>query len=81
MYPDPRGYWPTGPHQQPEPEPDEFPDKTAASIYTWRFAQLWDAGYDSEVAELLAKSTADLHKLVDAKKAGCSDEQALIIFL
>lgn len=61
--------------------PDTLPNSTAMSIYTWRWQQLWDAGYDSMTAETLAVSKSDLHQMIDAKKAGCSDELALAIFL
>jgi hypothetical protein len=59
----------------------EFPDSTAKMIYTWRFGELWRAGYDSVTAELLALGDYDLHKMVDAKKAGCTDSLALATFL
>lgn len=52
-----------------------------AQVYTWRFLSLWEAGYDSVVAEALASTDCDLHLLVDAKTRGCSDELALSIFL
>ena len=56
-------------------------DQSETLVYCWRFSQLWDAGYDSKVAEELALSESDLHKMVKAKKAGLSDERALEIFL
>ena len=52
-----------------------------AEVYTWRFDELWTAGYDSRTAELLALGESDLHKMVEAKKAGVTDDQALSIFL
>lgn len=61
-------------------DPDLFGDSTAASIYTWRYEMLWEVGYDSQAAELLALGSSDLHQMVEAKKGGCSDEQALRIF-
>ena len=65
---------------------DEYVDEAAADItealtYSWRFDVLWEAGYDSMVAELLAHSPGDLHKMADAKRAGCTDQRALEIFL
>jgi hypothetical protein len=65
---------------QTVPDDNDFPDSTAADIYTWRFSELWAIGYDSQAAELLALGKGDLHQMCDAKKAGCSDEQALRIF-
>lgn len=56
-------------------------ERAAAELYTWRFQQLWSAGYDSVAAELLALTKSDLHVMVEAKKAGCSDTHALAIFV
>lgn len=51
-------------------------------VYTWRFNQLWDAGYESSSAELIAKRVdIDLHKAVDLKQAGVADTLALDILL
>ena len=56
-------------------------DQAENLVYCWRFSQLWEAGYDSSVAEELALSDCDLHEAVDAKRAGCTDAHALAIFL
>lgn len=61
--------------------PDEEIDQEPDFVYMWRFQQLWDAGYDSLTAEVLAETDSDLHKMCDAKKAGMSDHEALLIFV
>jgi hypothetical protein len=66
----------------PEEEEEEIvPSVQEIEVYMWRFSQLWDAGYDSVVAELLAETDHDLHQMCEAKKAGLSDRQARLIYL
>lgn len=50
------------------------------AVYSWRWSQLWEAGYDSSTAEFFAETSIDLHKLCDAKKAGLTDQQAIDLF-
>ena len=50
-------------------------------VQDWRLSQMLEAGIGQEEAIELAQSSADLHKVVEAKTAGCRDDQLLEIFL
>lgn len=74
------GLVPTPPHKQPEPEPEVETFTEEHQVYSWRWSQLWDAGYDSRTCEFLALSDTDLHRMCEAKRAGITDQQALKTF-
>jgi len=46
----------------------------------WRIEQMNRADIQPAVSQLLALTNSDLHKIVDAKQAGATDEQLLSIF-
>lgn len=54
--------------------------KDRASAEDWRPKCLIDAGVSSRIALRLASSEGDLHKMLDAKGAGCTDKQLERIF-
>jgi hypothetical protein len=46
--------------------------KAAAGIVAWRCARLCQAGFDGELAEVLARECAvDLHALIELVERGC----------
>jgi len=50
-------------------------------VVGWRREQLERAGYETEVAEQIARSDADLHLAVRLLKQGCPAETAAQILL
>lgn len=50
-------------------------------VNRWRFNVFVDAGFDHLDAHKLAVSSADVHKVLESLKFGCSLETALDIFL
>lgn len=64
-------------------QPDVYEEKWSSEeqVYSWRWTQLWNAGYDSRLCEhFAAQFHLDLHQLVESKSAGMTDVQALQIF-
>lgn len=58
-------------------EPDEL-----TSVEAWRLAELIDAGWPLEHADVLAaRNDVDLHVACDLLRRGCSVETALLILL
>lgn len=63
--------------------PTKFPagrKPEAVKVFEWRLLSLLDAGIRLDPARTLAKSSADLHKVCDAARAGCPDKLAVEIF-
>lgn len=50
-------------------------------VNRWRYGVFFGCGFDAIAAHRLAISSADVHKLVQALKNGCSLELALEIFV
>jgi hypothetical protein len=67
----------------PAVEHETFPvlDEREAKTESWRFEVLARAGYPSSLAELVARSRADLHVAVDLVSRGCDPELAARIVL
>jgi hypothetical protein len=65
---------------QPEIEQDDRRLTVEEEVYAWRLLSLMDAGAGLDHAELLALSKADLHRVCDALRAGCSPLRAVAIF-
>lgn len=62
-----------------EQEFEENPEIKA--VYDWRWANLFEAGYDSRLCDYFAsRNDLDLGRLVSVKRSGCSDALALRIF-
>ena len=51
------------------------------SVIAWRRESLERAGYDSELADQIAQSDADLHRAIQMLKQGCAPELAAQILL
>jgi len=48
-----------------------------ADVIAWRYARLRRAGFDTELAELLARDWgADLHELIELVERGCTPQLA-----
>ena len=61
--------------------PEEWEGETEADrVQAWRAGNLVRAGVSLDVAEVLAATEADLHKLLKAFKAGMTERQAVEIF-
>lgn len=66
-------------HEDLPPVPD---GSGPISVESWRWKTLLEIGCKDATAEKLAKAGhADLHKMCEAKKAGCTDARLLKIFL
>lgn len=49
-------------------------------VTDWRLHELCAAGVGIAIAEKLAETENDLHKMIETKEAGCSDKLLLKIY-
>lgn len=67
-------------HHSKDPRFDEEEMGEAQRVLLWRRESLEKAGISPELAEVLATSTSDLHEMLDALSAGCSEETLCQIY-
>ena len=63
------------------PETEVSLDREQRRLHDWRLQTLRGAGFSTLDAEVLACSTADLHRACDLVKAGCAPATARRILL
>jgi hypothetical protein len=56
-----------------QPQEREEPNVEQTKLMSWRKDQLRRAGFTDILVDVLATSDADLHSVLDLKKAGCPD--------